>query len=398
MDQLSNIKRLVEEIENQIDSDKNKEIGKKWEAPEVSNTFYHCKPKRIGQMPIVADFEYPMWAKLLNFNLKDYYFNHLTYLEKQLETYLYRYNVFKDDAGLGRAILIWFGAAFEASILGCKVQYPDNFDPSVVRSYAPVTDEESLKRLEDKEIDFGKDGDLGRAHEFYYRIKEILPSTWQVIFPDWIIGPFGIAIYLRGYQNILLDLVDNPEFVVRIMNVAKNKLFEFSKKRAKFLGINIEKICLHNDDVNYPNLLKGTFKDLILPVENEISSHYGGVVYWHSCGVVNDLIDEILDLKNISTLDCSGWNDFDLFVEAITRKNINHTCIEKRFHPVKDILATNDSEIRNKIKNFYISLQKNKNLKSYLRVDGIGQIAGFDETVNSVKRFIDISREYSYLE
>ncbi len=398
MNQLSNIKRLVEEIESQIDSDRNKEIGKKWEDPEVSNTFYHCKPKRIGQMPIVADFEYPMWAKLLNFNLKDYYFNHLTYLEKQLETYLYRYNVFKDDAGLGRAILIWFGAAFEASILGCKVQYPDNFDPSVVRSYTPVTDEESLKRLEDKEIDFEKDGDLARAHEFFYKIKETLPSTWQVIFPDWIIGPFGIAIYLRGYQNILLDLVDNPEFVVKIMNVAKNKLFEFSKKRAKFLGINIEKICLHNDDVNYPNLLKGNFKDLILPIENEISSFYGGVVYWHSCGEVNGLIDEILDLKNISMLDCSGWNDFDLFVEAITRKNIDNTGIEKRFHPVKDILATNDSEIKNKIKNYYISLQKNKNLRAYLRVDGIGQIAGFDETVNSVKRFIEISREYSYLE
>jgi uroporphyrinogen-III decarboxylase len=294
--------------------------------------------------------------------------------------------------------LIWFGAAFEASVLGCQVQYPDNFDPSVVRSFTPVTDEESLKRLEDKEIDFEKDGDLGRAHEFYYKMKEILPSNWQVIFPDWIIGPFGIAIYLRGYQNILLDLVDNPDFVVKIMNVAKNKLFEFSKKRAKFLGISTEKICLHNDDVNYPNLLKGTFKDLILPVENEISSHYGGVVYWHSCGVVNDLIDEILDLKNISTLDCSGWNDFDLFVDAITRKNIKNTAIEKRFHPVKDILATNDSEIRNKIKNFYISLQKNKDLKSYLRVDGIGQIESVEETVNSVKRFIDISREYSYLE
>ena len=154
MNKLFKINKLIEEIEKQIDSDRNKEIGKKWEAPEVGNTFFHCKPKRDSQMPIVADLEYPMWAKLLNFNLKDYYYNHLTYLEKQLETYLYRFNFFKDDSGLGRAILIWFGAAFEASILGCKVINPDNFDPSVVRSYTPVTDEESLKRIEVKEIDF----------------------------------------------------------------------------------------------------------------------------------------------------------------------------------------------------------------------------------------------------
>jgi uroporphyrinogen-III decarboxylase len=396
MDKLSKIYHLIEEIEKEIDSDKNKEIANKWEAPEVNNTFFHCKPKREGQMPIVADLEYPMWAKLLDFNLKDYYYNPLTYLEAQLETYLYRYNFFKDDAGLGRVILIWFGAAFEASILGCKVQYPDNFDPSVVRDYAPVTDEESLKRLEDKEIDFNKDGDLGRAIEFYYKMKEILPSSWQVIFPDWIIGPFGIAIYLRGYQNILLDLVDNPEFVVKIMNFSKKKLFEFSEKRAKFLGIKLEKVCLHNDDINYPNLLKGNYKNLILPVENEISDFYGGVVYWHSCGVVNELIDEILDLKNISMLDCSGWNDFDVFVEALTRKNVKSTGIEKRFHPVKDILATSEAEIRKKIKSYYDSLQKNKNIRAYMRVDGISQIGDFEQDLNSVRRFVEISREYSY--
>ena len=50
------------------------------------------------------------------------------------------------------------------------------------------------------------------------------------------------------------------------------------------------------------------------------------------------------------------------------------------------------------IKNFYISLQKNRNLRAYLRVDGISQIGDFNETLNSVKRFVDISREYNYLD
>jgi hypothetical protein len=396
MNQTDEIKKLIEETEKQYASQKNIEIAKKWEAPKVTNTFFHCTPKREGQMPVVADLEYPMWAKLLNFKLRDYYYNPLTYVQKQLEMNLFRYNYFNDDAGVGKLILIWFGAPFEASFLGCEVQYPENFDPSAIRKEILIKDRDDLKRFEEKEIDFYKDGELGRAHEFYHRIKEVLPSDWLVIFPDWIISVFGIALYLRGYQNLLMDLKTDPGFVADIMKAVKDKMFFFSKKRSEFLGIPIEKICLHNDDINYPNLMKGQYKELILPIENEISDFYDGILYWHSCGEVSDFVEEILDLKKLSTLDCSGWNDFDTFVNAIIKKGLKGVAIEKRFHPVKDVLSAPESEIRAKIKGFYESMQKDKDLRAYMRIDGIGQIEDFQKDLERVKRFVDISREFCF--
>ena len=101
MDQIHRINALIDKIESELGSERNREICDKWNAPVVQQTYMHPVPKRAGQVPIVADLEFPLWAKVLDFNVKDFYTNPLTYLEKQLEMSLYRYDVFRDDSGLG---------------------------------------------------------------------------------------------------------------------------------------------------------------------------------------------------------------------------------------------------------------------------------------------------------
>ncbi|MDO9592540.1 MAG: hypothetical protein Q7I98_05015, partial [Erysipelotrichaceae bacterium] len=83
MDQLYKINKLIDKIENELGSERNKKIGEKWNIPDVQFTYAHPVPKRGDQIPIVADFEYPLWASELNFNVKEFYTNPMTYLEKQ---------------------------------------------------------------------------------------------------------------------------------------------------------------------------------------------------------------------------------------------------------------------------------------------------------------------------
>lgn len=394
MNQLYKINKLIEEIESELESERNKEICEKWNIPKVQYTYMHPVPKRKDQIPIIADLECPLWARVLNFKVKEFYTNPMTYLEKQLEMSLYRYNIFKDDSGLGRTIAIWLGVNFEASILGCQSIYPQNFDPYTDRSIVIIKDEESLKKLEAKEIDFEKDGILSLAHEFYCRIKEILPSDWNVIFPDWVLGPLSIGIYLRGYQNILFDSIEDPEFFVKMLDVVSNKMIEYNLKRAKYLGIKTEKFNLHNDDVNDLNFSREAYSKLIFPIENKLNSFYGGFQYWHSCGDVEKFIDDILEFKNLTMLDCSGWNNLNVFIEALNKKGITNIGIEKRFNPVKDVISADDKSIRERIKGLYVDLEKNKELKVDFKVDGIGEMGDFRENIRSVNNFIRISREF----
>ncbi len=349
MNQIDKINRLVDKIENEMGSERNKGICEKWHAPVVQHTYMHSVPRRKDQIPIVADLECPLWAKVLDFDVREFYTNPITYLEKQLEMSLYRYDVFGDDSGLGRTIAIWLGVNFEASLLGCRSVYPEHCDPLVDRSWVVVKDEDSLRELEAREIDIRNSGILGRAHEFYGRIKEILPPNWHVIFPDWVIGPFGVGSYLRGYENILTDLILAPEFFVKILDVVAGKMMEFSRERAEYLGVNVERFNLHDDDVNDRNFSKAAYRKFVFPTEKRLSSFYGGFQYWHSCGNVETLIDDLLEFKSLTMLDCSGWNDLAVFLESIGRKGRDDIGIEKRFNPVRDVMSSDDRSIRKRI-------------------------------------------------
>ena len=397
MDQAYRINRLVEKIESEIGSERNKEIGEKWNAPVVQHTYMHPVPKRTGQVPIVADLEFPLWAKILDFKVRDFYTNPLTYLEKQLEMSLYRYEVFKDDSGLGRTIAIWLGVNFEPSLLGGRSVYPDDFDPLVDRSAIVIKDEDSLEALEATEIDIRRSGILGLAHEFHGRIKDILPSGWKVIFPDWVIGPFGVASCLRGYENILADLVLAPEFFVKILDTVSDKMIEFSEKRAKFLGIPVEKLNLHHDDVNCQNFSREAYHKFVFPSENRLNAFCGGFQYWHSCGNVGKLIDDLLEFKGLVMLDCGGWNNLDVFLEAFQRKGIDGIGIEKRFNPVRDVIGADErSSSRERIRSLYDAAGGSTELNLDFKIDGIGELGDPREMVRRVNQFIGISREFSW--
>ncbi len=356
----------------------------------------HPVPRRKDQIPIVADLECPLWAKVLDFKVKEFYTNPLTYLEKQLEMSLYRYDVFRDDSGLGRTIAIWLGVNFEASILGCRSVYPDHFDPLVDRSLIIIDDEESLREFEAQEIDIRNSGILPLAHEFYGRIKEILPPGWKVIFPDWVIGPFGVGSCLRGYENILADLVLAPKFFVKILDAVSDKMIEFSKARARFLGIEVERFNLHHDDVNDQNFSREAYRKFVFPAENRLNSFYGGFQYWHSCGNVENFVDDLLEFKNLVMLDCGGWNNLDVFLEAFQRKGITGIGIEKRFNPVRDVIGSDDRSIRQRISGLYDVARGNKKLNINFKIDGIGELGDPHDMVGRVNKFIGISREYRY--
>ena len=396
MDQVYRINKLVDRIESESGSERNAEICDKWNAPEVKHTYMHPVPRRTGQIPIVADLECPLWAKVLDFSVKEFYTNPLTYLEKQLEMALFRYDVFRDDSGLGRTIAIWLGVNFEPSLLGGRSVYPDDFDPLVDRSSVVIKDEGSLRELEAQEIDIRNSGIMPLAHEFYGRIKETLPPDWQVIFPDWVIGPFGVASCLRGYENILADLVLAPEFFVKILEVVSDKMIEYSKARAKFLGIEIERPNMHHDDVNGQNFSREAYRKFVFPAEKRLNSFYGGFQYWHSCGNVENFIDDLLEFKDLVMLDCGGWNSLAVFLEAFARKGISGIGIEKRFNPVRDVIAADDRSIRKTIRGLYDAAGGNKKLNINFKIDGIGEMGDHNEMVRCVNRFISISREFGY--
>lgn len=95
-------------------------------------------------------------------------------------------------------------------------------------------------------------------------------------------------------------------------------------------------------------------------------------------------------------LDCSGWNNLGVFLEAYNKKGRSDIGIEKRFNPVKDVIIADDKSVRERIKGLYDDLENNKKLNINFKIDGIGGIDDFSKNISSVKNFISISREFGF--
>ena len=62
---------------------------------------------------------------------------------------------------------------------------------------------------------------------------------------------FGVAVALRGMNNILIDCYDQPDFVHSLMQFIVESKKEWSIAKAKFLKCEIGKTALYNDEVSY---------------------------------------------------------------------------------------------------------------------------------------------------
>jgi uroporphyrinogen-III decarboxylase len=199
--------------------------------------------------------------------------------------------------------LHYLGAAFKAALFGLKVRWLPDKDPWVYENPPLIEKPEDLDRL--RPPDFYEGGIMPAVHEFFQRLNELAAPGLTIRFPEWIRGPFGVARYLRGAENLFLDIMDRPEFVHRLMRFITDAQKNWIAERAKFLGIKIEKGFLYNDDVNCPSLSPSMYEELVLPYEIELCQFQGGIKYWHSCGNLTPLLPHIRKIPLIDMLHVS---------------------------------------------------------------------------------------------
>ena len=150
------------------------------------------------------------------------------------------------------------GTGFESGLYGAVTLYSDTTDPWVARE--PVLKEpEDLARLEP--ADFYPTGQMPLVHEFYRTLTGLLPDDWQVIFPELGRGPFGVAVHLRGYDTLLMDLILNPKFAQDLLGFLVEDRIRWTQERAKFLGTNEALGNLNNDEVCCPMLSPALYEE-----------------------------------------------------------------------------------------------------------------------------------------
>ena len=242
------------------------------------------------RVPVTADFDKMQWARLLDFSIKDYYTDPVSYLYWTSKIDIYRFNNLPDDTPLRRTVPIFISVALEPSLFGVPVIYSENHEPFFTTEGAVIKERSDLVKL--KKPNFYNSGMMPLAHKFYDEISKIVPEEYSVIFPKWGRSPWGTACGIRSMENLLADTIEDPQFVHDLMRLITDARKEYTKDRRKFLNMVDDESACYNDECSPPIQSPESYETFCFPYENELCEFYGGLRWWHSCGVTTHPVDQ----------------------------------------------------------------------------------------------------------
>jgi len=102
----------------------------------------------------------------------------------------------------------------EAEALGCSILYPDNRETPSVRSHILSDHPERLSTL--TVPDPNTAGRMPLLLEAGSRVREQVGQEVDIGLA--MVGPFTLATLLRGYENLMMDLIDEPDYAAELLS------------------------------------------------------------------------------------------------------------------------------------------------------------------------------------
>jgi uroporphyrinogen-III decarboxylase len=343
-------------------------------------------PRYGGSIPFVVEPGLTMWAEVLGFDMRAYYEDPLAYLTAQLEMKVYHAQHFKDDTYIDKSLRLLFATLLEGSVLGVPYGFTKQGHPWLDYLNPPIQDREDLKKL--KLPDFYRTGIMPTVHRFYAEMTEVLDDDFLVKFPDWIMGPFGVACELRGFDQFLVDLLLDLEFAQQLLRFVVEARLLWQTECDRFLGVERTRGLLGNDDVNCPTLSPDLYRDVILPLETELSEHYGGIFYWHSCGNTTELLDDIARIPGLDLFHCGPWTDV---TEACRVMGDRGVPLEICVDPVDKVQMASPADQKHYLEDIVAHIPDT--VDCYIKADSLEVIRDLPTELAAIQSWIDAARE-----
>jgi len=230
-----------------------------------------------------------------------------------------------DDFGLDMLGLI-SDPYRETSAFGAKIEYIPNGVPRCLNLI--VNSMEDVINL--------KNPDVYKEERTLDRIKagEALSQKTQANIPiiGWIEGPLAEACDLTGIENMMMQLMVDPDFANRLMDKCMQTAKDFVKAQIKagceIIGMG-DAVCSQIDADTYNLFVHDRHKEIISYIHD-----LGGKVKLHICGDTNHLLPSYTDL-GLDILDLDWQVDIDharsvLGEDVIFAGNINPVLVQDK--------------------------------------------------------------------
>ena len=210
------------------------------------------------------------------------------------------------DADYVPDIDVFHGIILLATAFGCDVEFEANGWPRAL----PL-----LKSIQD--VDYLKKPDLTKSYwvcRYFDQVRWLQDKTRHriPIKKMDMQSPFTTATFLRPYADLLLDLIDFPDQVRKLLDIITEISIEFLQLQDEVFtcpaspGRNfpcVRKnigICIADDAALIP-LSPAMYEEFCLPTMLSIAENFEGI-YLHCCGDYNHQVDNLMKIPSLRSL------------------------------------------------------------------------------------------------
>lgn len=296
-----------------------------------------------SRVKIFVGMEEPIcWHHLWGYDINRLFTEPDFYYSEALRQQLWRFKNFSDDSRLDGSLTAWMGHYPEYTYVGMTVGFSESGVPNIQMNH-PLSAIPDLSLL--KPVDFHTSGWMPRMLKWYEDIREIADNRLQVRFQTWWRGPLDMAIQLRGYENLMADTSDRPEFVRNLIGYLVEQRERWFRGYCGFFQCKMPEGFLGDDWLNVPFISPDFFEEFVLPAYLDIERYHGTLRHIHSCGNQTPIQKHLLKINSLASLEVSPWTDLEQTVRNLPKG----MSLGVNLHP-NDILFASDKEMTVKLR------------------------------------------------
>jgi len=245
----------------------------------VKATFKRQQVDRVPFYPIVSGLA----ARLAGIKTSDYYMN----LDRMVDAQLRLHEELGQDV-----VVLMADLYMEVDAMGAELQFPDDDVPRL-KSYL-LKNKSALGSLAVPDLAKG-----GRLPAYLDACKRTARSVTESAVGGVICGPWTLATNLRGAQDLIIDTVEDPEFV--------HELMKLTTDITTTLGAAVSRagagLSLSEAPASISLISPKIFRVFILPYLKEVVSRLREqrtYVTLHVCGFIDPIMEDIVSTGAIA--------------------------------------------------------------------------------------------------
>jgi MtaA/CmuA family methyltransferase len=199
--------------------------------------------EKLDKVPMAMIIDSPWIPGYLGLNHMDYFLDPELWFQSNLKIY----HEFPDII----FIPSWwmeYGMAAEPSALGAKIKFWQDNTPS---EYQTLYHIEDIEKLPEYEVE--ADAFMGMTLHRIRRQRQRILDTGEILPLVTSRGPMCTAGFVRGTTDLMIDLVEKPEWVHKLLDLCTRLVIDWLKAQHKAMGGTVEGIFILDDIVGFVN-------------------------------------------------------------------------------------------------------------------------------------------------